>query len=477
MNFWEQAESNAVEMKPNTATDDFWEQTESQVSTEKNHNVPSEIAYQLQVAEENERELRSAIGLIQRILSPSKSVRSDLEKRLEDLFSDFFTLVSAPEEDLPNEAETTMSMLEAKEDILKYIQFPEFGGKTTIGVGGGFSAGKSSLLNSILGEDILPTDISPTTAYPTYIGSLPSKQIFARNCFANTAELTIEDVKVLSHQFSAQYSLEMRHIIESIWLHSEACPFTKLCFLDTPGYSKGEHSETDKDTASRSLKLADAIIWVADCERGGIIESDVAFLTAASCKEKQILVVINKADLKPKSDIKDIVDGSKKTLSKAGINRYTVVAMSTHCPVDFATDAAEIRNFLKQHNKKNDPLITVKQKMASIFAEYINHHKDKIRQSKKDIVIAKSIIAECTFSDNPPKESTASIPSWYNPFSWEENHEESTDSQIIDQQQIEHWQQACRKKIAFSKDFTTNMKKFVKRFEELFEDIQATFPQ
>lgn len=447
MTFWEQAESSAVAMEPNTNSDDFWAQTESPIST----STSPEMAHRLQTAEENERELRTAIGLIQRILSPSQSIRSNLEMRLEDLFSDFFTLVSAPEEDLPNEAETTMTMLEAKEDILKHIQFPEFGGKTTIGVGGGFSAGKSSLLNSILGEEILPTDISPTTAYPTYIGSLPSKQIYARNCFANTTELSIEDVKTLSHQFSDQYSLELRHVIESIWLHSDACPFTKLCFLDTPGYSKGEHSEKDKETASRSLELADAIIWVVDCERGGIIESDIAFLTAASCKEKKVLVVINKADLKTKKDIKAIVAGSKKTLSDAGFKKSKVVEMSTHCPTDFTNSAQEIQKFLKQLNKRNNPLIAVRKNISQVLTEYIRHHNNRVEKAKKDVVIAKSILAEVAFS--------------------------KSGSQIASPKDIEQWQQFSRQKVNFSNEFLTQINKFYERMDELLKDIKATFPQ
>lgn len=39
----------------------------------------------------------------------------------------------------------------------------------SVGVVGEFKRGKSTVINSLLGEDLLPADILPATAVPTYI--------------------------------------------------------------------------------------------------------------------------------------------------------------------------------------------------------------------------------------------------------------------------------------------------------------------
>ena len=54
------------------------------------------------------------------------------------------------------------------EDITKALnELPDF--RVTAPVIGGFSTGKSSLINAVLGEKLLSTNITPETAVPTEI--------------------------------------------------------------------------------------------------------------------------------------------------------------------------------------------------------------------------------------------------------------------------------------------------------------------
>lgn len=55
------------------------------------------------------------------------------------------------------------------DNFYKFCIFPELAAKVIVGVGGAFSAGKSSFLNSVLGRKILSVEIDPTTSIPTYL--------------------------------------------------------------------------------------------------------------------------------------------------------------------------------------------------------------------------------------------------------------------------------------------------------------------
>src|SRR5690606_21733102 len=62
----------------------------------------------------------------------------------------------------------------------------------TIGLIGGFSSGKSTLINALLGEEILPSGAVPTTASGTRITYGPSLQIILEGVQASNARPTLQ---------------------------------------------------------------------------------------------------------------------------------------------------------------------------------------------------------------------------------------------------------------------------------------------
>lgn len=55
------------------------------------------------------------------------------------------------------------------EKFRDFILYDKLIGKNIIALGGGFSSGKSSFLNALMGKMVLPADIDPSTSVPTYI--------------------------------------------------------------------------------------------------------------------------------------------------------------------------------------------------------------------------------------------------------------------------------------------------------------------
>lgn len=69
------------------------------------------------------------------------------------------------------------------EKFRDFILYDKLIGKNIIALGGGFSSGKSSFLNALMGKMVLPADIDPSTSVPTYIVSGEKHNVMGINVF------------------------------------------------------------------------------------------------------------------------------------------------------------------------------------------------------------------------------------------------------------------------------------------------------
>ena len=69
----------------------------------------------------------------------------------------------------PNFPELYFDFKQEYERFKEFILFDKLIGRNVVALGGGFSSGKSSFLNSVLGEELLPSDITPSTSVPAYL--------------------------------------------------------------------------------------------------------------------------------------------------------------------------------------------------------------------------------------------------------------------------------------------------------------------
>ena len=69
------------------------------------------------------------------------------------------------------------------EKFRDFILYDKLIGKNIIALGGGFSSGKSSFLNALMGKSVLPADIDPSTSVPTYIVKGEKHEVMGINVF------------------------------------------------------------------------------------------------------------------------------------------------------------------------------------------------------------------------------------------------------------------------------------------------------
>lgn len=264
-------------------------------------------------------------------------------KKLETLIrKDFLKLCAGV--GIPGESSLYQELLVTLGDLQELIEFPYLANKNILAVGGGFSAGKSRFLNSILGIDqLLPEGLLPTTAIPTYLISGETESIVALNTFNRSQELDRESLNSISHAFNMgeKSTISFYHILKLIQIQSPDLKWDNIALLDTPGYSK-PHSEddssdrrgtdagnTDEEKAREHLSQADHLIWVISVTDGTFQLPDIEFLQQKVKWERPLYILINKADEKTQSDVKNIFERIREDALNAGFNLAGISAYSS----------------------------------------------------------------------------------------------------------------------------------------------------
>lgn len=178
-------------------------------------------------------------------------------------------------------------------------------GYAIIGVGGQFSAGKSSVLNSLLGTDTdykLPEDTSATTSISTYIMHRAENKATACTAWGKEVNLDKDALEALSHKFRDQYKLNPAQYLDFITISQSDFPVDGVALLDTPGYNASDNATKqeykDRDRSSKALKSVDHLIWLVSAKEPLISKTDIGFLRELSIKAK-MTVIVNKCDLVP----------------------------------------------------------------------------------------------------------------------------------------------------------------------------------
>lgn len=286
--------------------------------------------------------------------------------------------------------EKLVSQLEESKKI-KLLQ-----GKSIIGMGGKFSAGKSGFINSILNQkeqiSLLKEDQNPTTSIPTYLTFGTSQEIKAY-CGTRVLPMDIEAMQAITYGFYRKYKIGFSRYINSIAIHTNTFPpklKDKVVLLDTPGYNNAKEDETsnltDREVALNQLKVADFIIWVIDIDSGVVESDDLAFIRELD-NQIPILFVFAKADKRTDEQIKNIVTEAEKILKNTGINVYGVTAYSSIYAKEYLGRNlldAFLRMAVANNNRKNDLDIEI-DKLINDLYQNLQLKQEKYLEQRKQI--------------------------------------------------------------------------------------------
>ncbi len=281
-------------------------------------------------------DLKERYDLIVRILN-AQIKNEGLEEYQSVLDNEFLEFASGVDS-LKEKEIALLTLQEIQKELQLVASYPSLFQKNMVAVGGGFSAGKSTFLNNLLGLKLkLPEHMNPTTAIPTYC--LKGKKEVLMGFSQNGGMVELPHL-AFDHQFLESLGFNLKEIMPLMLLSAPSVPFEFLCFIDTPGYNPGNQGYTggDKQASKESLKHAKHILWLISCERGGIESDDLEFLQELYEEGKQVFIVLSRADSRTKRQLEEIAIKIKETLEDSGIEFLGIGAYS-------ATRYQEIKEF------------------------------------------------------------------------------------------------------------------------------------
>ncbi|MFP6209523.1 dynamin family protein [Helicobacter pylori] len=354
----------------------------------------------------NTEGLEERYDLIARILN-AKMENEGLEEYQSVLDNEFLEFASGV--DSLKEKEIALLMLqEIKKELQLVASYPSLFQKTIVAVGGGFSAGKSTFLNNLLGLKFkLPEDMKPTTAIPTYC--LKGKKEVLMGFSQNGGMVELPHL-AFDHQFLKSLGFNLKEIMPFMLLSAPSAPFEFLCFIDTPGYNPGNQGYTggDKEASKESLKHAKHILWLISCERGGIESDDLEFLQELYEEGKQVFIVLSRADMRTKSQLEEVAIKIRETLKDNGIEFKGICTYSSKRYQEYKEFSEKSHVFnsleeflmkLNQRSEKQNEILGYLYEVHSMYEKAIEQDANRFKRYQKTLHSIKLDLMQKGFDD------------------------------------------------------------------------------
>ncbi|MFP6109913.1 dynamin family protein [Helicobacter pylori] len=354
----------------------------------------------------NTEGLKERYDLIARILN-AKTNNEGLEEYQSVLDNEFLKFASGVDS-LKEKEIALLTLQEIKKELQLVASYPSLFQKTIVAVGGGFSTGKSTFLNNLLGLKLkLPEHIDPTTAILTYC--LKGKKEVLMGFSQNGGMVELPHL-TFNHQFLKSLGFNLKEIMPFMLLSAPSVPFEFLCFIDTPGFNPGNQGYTggDKQASKESLKHAKHILWLVSCECGDLHKDDLEFLQELYEEGKQVFIVLSRADRRTKSQLEEVAIKIRETLKDHGIEFLGIGAYS-------ATRYQEIKEFsekskvfnsleeflmkLNQRSEKQNEILESLYEVHRMYERAIKQDANRFKRYQRELHSVKLDLMQKGFDD------------------------------------------------------------------------------
>lgn len=295
---------------------------------------------------------------------------------------------------LAEEAAVLLDFLDIERMLVRLANHPMLVQKHVVAIGGGFSSGKSTFINSFFSTDLvtLPTGIRPVTAIPAYVVKSQECQVKAHSASGGSIDLDSTLYSKLSHEFINQFSFNLKKILPFVTV---SCPMEDgldhVCFIDTPGFNavscEGLSTSDDFMVARDYMNQADALIWVVGLDVNGTFDRQsldfLATLCQESSKARKLYILCNKCELKSDSEKNAIIDELERCLDDYGIDYLGISAYSAKKKKEFFFRKKSFNGFLEEMGTpKNEEYQDIINRIESNFDRYSLSINDKIKELK-----------------------------------------------------------------------------------------------
>ncbi len=336
---------------------------------------------------QNEKPLKECYDLIARILN-AKMENKGLEEYQCILDNEFLEFASGVDS-LKEKEIALLELQEIKKELQLVASYPSLFQKNMVAVGGGFSTGKSTFLNHLLGLNLkLPEAMEVATAIPTYCLKGEREVLMGRSQNGGVVELPY---LTFDHKFLDSLGFNLKEIMPSMLLSAPSVPFEFLCFIDTPGYNPSNQGYTggDRQASKEYLNHAKHILWLISCERGGIEKSDLDYLQELYEEGKQVFIVLSRADSRTKRQLEEIAVQTKETLENNGIEFLGIDVYSSERYQEIKEFSEKspvfdsLEKFLTKLNKKGEKQNEILSILYEVHLAYEKAIKEDLSKFKR----------------------------------------------------------------------------------------------
>ncbi|MDA3054155.1 MULTISPECIES: dynamin family protein [unclassified Campylobacter] len=252
----------------------------------------------------------------------------------------------------------------SKELVAKEVVNSNSVEKVWVCVIGDFSSGKSSFINSILGESVCPVALGATTSSIT------------RFVYADTVSIVLNDKEISQDEYekTVRHAKDMEQT--KTYQIEYGYPFRLLqniALLDTPGFSNSQNSN-DETVTLNEAKKSDIALLVVDINQG-----DINSALLNKCKEIQKEnpnlkwhIILNKADTKAPSE--------REKIKQSILQKYDFV---DDC---FVYSALDSEKFLDSKNQIISILNTLSKQKDEILKEKFKNEKIEFYREFENVI-------------------------------------------------------------------------------------------
>lgn len=193
-----------------------------------------------------------------------------------------------------------LAMLLEGGDITHDLQLKDRVSKTEllVPVIGAFSAGKSSLLNALLGQEILPVGIAPETELATELRYSPEPYLLAVHINGREERLPVDALRGINSR-----AKELSHL--QLYIDSHALKrLAPLVLVDMPGY--GSSLESHNKAISFYLPRGVHFVVVTSVEDGNLTQSMVRRLDEVKAYGGTFTFVLSKCNLRSATQVEQV---------------------------------------------------------------------------------------------------------------------------------------------------------------------------
>ncbi len=249
--------------------------------------------------------------------------------------------------------------------------------KIDVAVVGNFSCGKSSFINSLIGEKICPVAVNPTTSSITKFIYSDSIEIYVRELDKVVTEKEYFDLcqhKVESMGQTKKFSFEYHYPFSEI---------RNIILYDTPGFKNPKNKDDDAVTLEH-IKEADIVLFLLDINNG-TIDKDVLEKIEKSQKknaEQEWFFVLNKSDQKPptaRSKILKEIEYNYKLL----FDRFFLYSATRITEKEFEDAKDVMYKFFQEKGLENKKIVV--KALEKKDADYKVNYKKILENIKKEV--------------------------------------------------------------------------------------------